>query len=37
MTIPFLHFRGTVMAVFQTAARRKKSVTAAQVIFCDEW
>ncbi len=37
MTIPFLHFQGTVTAVFQTAACRKKSETPAQSIFCDEW
>ncbi len=37
MTIPFLHFKGTVMAVFQTAVPRKKSATVVEVIFCDEW
>ncbi len=37
MTIPFLHLKGTVMAIFQTAASREKSETSAQTIFCDEW
>lgn len=37
MTIPLLHFRGTVMAVFQTVARVKKSEPPAGVVFCDEW
>ncbi len=37
MTIPFLHFRGTVMAVFQTAVRGKKSESPVGTIFCDEW
>ncbi len=37
MTIPFLHFQGTVMAVFQTAGLGEKSEAPAQAIFCDEW
>jgi hypothetical protein len=37
MTIPFLHFKGTVMAVFQTTALRKKSESRVQTIFFDEW
>ena len=37
MTIPFLHFKGTVMAVFQIAVLRKKSETPAWATFCDEW
>ncbi|MFJ2467469.1 hypothetical protein [Pseudomonas sp. NPDC087615] len=36
MTIPILHFQGTVRSVFQTAWLRKKSETPAQTFFCDE-
>ena len=37
MTIPFLYFQGTVMAVFQTAAWRKKSGSLVKRNFRDEW
>ncbi len=37
MTIPLLHFRGTVMAIFQTVVRSEKSELRARMLFCDEW